>query len=153
MFTFCLVWTENAFTTKKSTESDVYSYGVVLLELISGKKAVDPTFMEDVDIVGWVTSRWSNAEDIERIVDPIVLDEIISESSRGGGGGGGGIREQVREALLVALRCTKREPSKRPSMRQVVKELEDADVGTISYRQEGRTTSFNGPASSSDPLL
>lgn len=99
-------------------ESDVYSYGVVLLELITRKKALDPTFMEEEDIVGWVTSIWRNVEEIERIVDPSLLDEFSDSAS---------VREQVSEVLLVALRCTEKEASKRPSMREVVKRLEDVN--------------------------
>ncbi|KAK1362728.1 Protein kinase domain-containing protein [Heracleum sosnowskyi] len=106
---------ENAFTTTKSKESDVYSYGVVLLELLTRKKALDPSFPEGQDIVSWVASRWSNTEEIIGIIDPSLLNEVINS----------GIKEQVTGVLLVALRCTEKEASKRLSMREVVKQLED----------------------------
>lgn len=112
--------TENAFTTTKSKESDVYSYGVVLLELITRKKALDPSFFEEVDIVGWVRSVRNNTEEIERIVDPNLMDECLDSS----------VMEQVFDVLIVALRCTEKEPSKRPTMRDVVKQLVDANVAT-----------------------
>ncbi|KAK3018312.1 hypothetical protein RJ639_002930 [Escallonia herrerae] len=116
--TFLWPLTENAFTTTPSKESDVYSYGVVLLELITRKTALDPSFSEEADIVGWAWSLWSKSEEIEMIVDPNLLDEFIDSS----------IMEQVTDVLLVALRCTEKEASRRPSMREVIRRLEDANA-------------------------
>ncbi|RVW14583.1 Receptor-like protein kinase [Vitis vinifera] len=109
---------ENAFTTTKSKESDVYSFGVVLLELITRKRALDPSFMEETDIVGWVQSIWRNLEEVDKIVDPSLLEEFIDPN----------IMDQVVCVLLVALRCTQKEASKRPTMRDVVNQLTDANA-------------------------
>lgn len=116
MHAFCEIIAENAFTTTKSKESDVYSYGVVLLELLTRKKVLDPSFTEGHDIVSWVAASWSNTKEITGIIDPGLLNEVLSS----------GIIEQVTDVLLVALRCTEKEASKRLSMRQVVKQLEDS---------------------------
>lgn len=109
--------TENAFSTIKSKESDVYSYGVVLLELITRKKVLDPLFMEGTDIVGWVRSVWNNTEDINRIADSSLADEFFDSN----------IMDQVIDVFLVALRCTEKDPRKRPTMRDVVKQLLNAN--------------------------
>lgn len=96
----------------------MYSYGVVLLELITRQKVLDPLLMErtgNMDLVSWVRSTWRDTEELEKIVDDEVLDEIDDTM----------IREQVENVLLVALRCTKWEATRRPSMREVVKCLED----------------------------
>uniref|UniRef100_A0A6N2LPH5 non-specific serine/threonine protein kinase n=2 Tax=Salix viminalis TaxID=40686 RepID=A0A6N2LPH5_SALVM len=98
---------ENAFSTKKSKESDVYSYGVVLLELITRKKALDP------NIVEWVTSVWSSTEDINKIADSGLREEFLDSN----------IMNQAIDVLLVALRCTEKEPGRRPTMRDVVRQL------------------------------
>ncbi|CAH1422944.1 unnamed protein product [Lactuca virosa] len=106
---------ENAFTNTKSMESDVYSYGVVLLELITRKKAVDDSFADGLDIVRWVKSVWSEKVELEVVVDSGLYDDLYDSF----------VREQVTEVLQLALRCTETEPNRRPSMREVVKELED----------------------------
>ncbi|KAF3647534.1 Receptor-like protein kinase [Capsicum annuum] len=104
---------ETAFAASKSKESDVYSYGVVLLELITRKKALDPSLYGNTDIVSWVRSIWTETEEIEKIVDPSLLDEFIDSS----------VMEQVIEVLSLALRCTEKDVSRRPSMKEVIKLL------------------------------
>lgn len=105
--------TETAFAATKSKESDVYSYGIVLLELITRKKVLDRSLYGDTDIVCWVRSVWTETEEIEKIVDPRLFDEFIDSS----------VMEQVIEVLSLALRCTEKKVSKRPSMKEVVKLL------------------------------
>lgn len=112
--------TENAFTTARSKESDVYSYGVVLLELITGRKALDPSFTEETEIVEWVRSVWRSTRDIERIADSRLVDEFVELEMR--------VKEQLIHVFLVALSCTEKEPSKRPTMRDVVRQLLNANV-------------------------
>ncbi|KAL6134901.1 hypothetical protein ACLB2K_067129 [Fragaria x ananassa] len=104
---------ENAFRTANSVESDVYSYGVVLLELITRKKALDPSFMEPTDIVGWVRSVWRDTERIDRIVDSSLVEELLDSN----------IRNQIVDVLLLALSCSHDDPKKRPTMRDVIKIL------------------------------
>jgi len=97
-----------------STKSDVYSYGVVLLELISRKKVVDdPSFVEGTDLVGWVTSTWEKTKGIDGIVDSGLEEELLASN----------LREEVEQMLLMALRCTKKHPDERPKMREVVKDM------------------------------
>jgi hypothetical protein len=55
----------------------VYSYGVVLLELITRKKVADPLFMEGTDIVGWVRLLWSETGEINQIVDSTLVNECL----------------------------------------------------------------------------
>ncbi|XP_065853960.1 receptor-like protein kinase isoform X2 [Euphorbia lathyris] len=104
---------ENAFTSTKSKESDVYSYGVVLLEVITRKKALDSSFPDGIDIVEWCRSVWFNRQDICDIVDPGLAEEFYDYNTM----------VHVSNVFLLALRCTQTEPSRRPTMRDVVKQL------------------------------
>ncbi|PWA55528.1 hypothetical protein CTI12_AA426150 [Artemisia annua] len=48
---------EYAYTLQVDEKSDIYSYGVLLMELISGKRSVDSEFREGNSIVDWVRSK------------------------------------------------------------------------------------------------
>lgn len=131
---------ELAFSTRISIQSDVYSYGVVVLELITRKMAVDPSFPVNMGIVRWVTSTLNGTDQIDAVCDPDLMEEVYGTVEM----------EEVRKVLSVALRCTAKEPSERPSMAEVVKELTDARParGTETFtkskqdRQGSQSTSY-----------
>ncbi|KAK4269561.1 hypothetical protein QN277_022702 [Acacia crassicarpa] len=110
------ITTDNTYTTAKTREFDVYSYGMVLLQLITRKKAVDPSFMNGTEIGIWVRSRWRETGDIHTIVDSSLAEEVLNSN----------VLEQVTIVLLLALSCTEKNPHMRPSMRHVIKKLKDA---------------------------
>lgn len=92
----------------------MYSYGIVLLELITRKKALDSKFSGETDIVGWARSAWSpNGSRIHEIVDPGLAGEMADSV----------VRDQVVGFVQVALKCTEKDPRKRPTMREVVRQL------------------------------
>jgi Leucine-rich repeat (LRR) protein len=99
---------EYAYTCKVTEKSDVYSFGVVLLELVTGRPAV----VESRDLVDWVSRRLESREKVMSLVDPGIVE--------------GWAREEAVRVLRVAVLCTSRTPSMRPSMRSVVQMLEDA---------------------------
>ncbi|KAL5999242.1 hypothetical protein ACLOJK_040692 [Asimina triloba] len=114
--TIWLAVTKTAFSTRKSKESDVYSYGIVLLELITRRMPLDPSFPEATDIVSWVKFATSNdAENINAVVDPLLWHQFIDSR----------IMEEVGNVLVLALKCTENGASDRPSMRDVVTQLID----------------------------
>lgn len=103
---------EYGYACKVSEKSDVYSFGVVLMELVTGKRPIEPEFGENKDIVTWVCSNMKNKESIMGLVDSR-FPEVL--------------KEEAVKVLRVAVICTARLPSMRPTMRSVVQMLEVAE--------------------------
>ncbi|CAK8572264.1 unnamed protein product [Lathyrus sativus] len=105
---------EYAYTLQVDEKSDIYSYGVVLMEILSGKRSVDQEFGDGNSIVDWVKSKIKTKDGIEGILD------------KNAGPGCGSVREEMIQMLRIALLCTSRNPADRPSMRDVVLMLQAA---------------------------
>lgn len=90
---------------------DVYSFGMTLLELISGRRTVDLSLPSEK----WFYAVWVYKEIAEGKAVTAVVDERLKESVDEG---------ELRRALQVGLWCAQDDPEKRPSMRDVVKMLE-----------------------------
>ncbi|CAA0841209.1 Leucine-rich receptor-like protein kinase family protein, partial [Striga hermonthica] len=89
-----------------SKESDVYSFGIVVLEILTGKKAV--MFGEDEDIVKWVKKQLQRGQ-VNELLEPGLL-ELDPESSEW---------EEFLLGIKVGLLCTMPDPSERPTMTDV----------------------------------
>ena len=105
---------EYAYTLQVDEKSDIYSYGVVLMEILSGKRSVDTEFGDGNSIVDWVRSTIKSKDGIDDILDKNV------------GAGCSSVREEMIQMLRIALLCTSRNPAERPSMRDVVLMLQAA---------------------------
>ncbi|KAF7804078.1 leucine-rich repeat receptor-like tyrosine-protein kinase PXC3 [Senna tora] len=104
---------EYAYTMQVTAPGNVYSYGVVLLEILTSRPPVDEDFDEGVDLVKWVHSAPVRGETPEQI-----LDARLSTVSFGW-------RKEMLAALKVALLCTDSTPAKRPKMKKVVEMLQE----------------------------
>nr|XP_043630637.1 probable LRR receptor-like serine/threonine-protein kinase At2g24230 [Erigeron canadensis] len=98
-------------------KSDVYGFGVVLLELITGKKPVEDEYSDDnhskdKNLVSWVRGLVRKNSGSQAI-DPKIH--------------GTGTEAQMVEALKIGYLCTADLPGKRPSMQQVVGLLKDLE--------------------------
>lgn len=90
----------------------MYSFGVVLMELITGKRPNEPEFGENRNIIFWVAQKVSTKEGIME-----VLDKRLSGSFKG----------EMIQVLRIAIRCTSSVPVLRPTMNDVVRLLIKAD--------------------------
>ncbi|XP_071734765.1 probable LRR receptor-like serine/threonine-protein kinase At1g67720 [Rutidosis leptorrhynchoides] len=94
-------------------KSDIYSFGVILLELISGKEAIsNQSFGTNYrNIVQWAKFHIENG-DIQGIVDPCLGDEFDIQS--------------MWKIAEKALMCVQPHANMRPAMSEVIKEIRDA---------------------------
>jgi interleukin-1 receptor-associated kinase 1 len=93
-----------------SVRTDVYAFGIVLLQLISGRKALDFT-REDQSIS---IRQWAEAL-IEKLALHELIDHRIEESYN---------KYELYMMTKVAYLCVQRSPELRPSMGEVVRLLE-----------------------------
>nr|TKR74039.1 hypothetical protein D5086_0000299200 [Populus alba] len=96
---------------KVTVKVDVYSFGVVLLELLTGMKPTDEEFFEEgTKLVTWVKAV------VEDKREEHVLDSSLKCSPT----------EEINKVFRIAFMCLEPEPSKRPTMDEIVKMLEQA---------------------------
>lgn len=95
---------------KVTEKCDIYSYGVVLLELLTGKTPVQP-LEQGGDLVTWVRNSTRNSPLSSKILDTRI--NLEDES----------IVAHMISILKIALMCTSMSPFDRPTMRQVVSML------------------------------
>ncbi|XP_047311847.1 MDIS1-interacting receptor like kinase 1-like [Impatiens glandulifera] len=105
---------EYGYTLKVDEKSDIYSFGVVLLELLTGKRPLDPAFGECVDIVEWVRSKIKKKRSMGEALD----SSIVGSSEH--------VEEEMLLVLRIALLCTAKSPKDRPSMRDTITMLGEA---------------------------
>ncbi|KAM3229546.1 hypothetical protein ACQJBY_060406 [Aegilops geniculata] len=99
---------------RATEKTDVYSFGVLVLEILSGKRPTDASFIEKgLNIVGWLNFLAGESRERE-IVDPDC----------------DGVQIETLDALLsLAKQCVSSLPEERPTMHRVVQMLE-SDVIT-----------------------
>ncbi|KAI4353544.1 hypothetical protein L6164_002486 [Bauhinia variegata] len=124
-------------------KSNVWSFGIFLLELLTGRKNLDSRHpKEERNLVKWSRPFLSDDFRLSLIMDPQLKGRFPSKAAR--------------TVADIAQRCLQKEPSERPTMRTVVEHLkmiQDVkyscrfplqDPAAISGKHMSRSPSLNG---------
>lgn len=94
-----------------TTKADVYSFGVILMELVTGQEAIDERrYEDDYHIPTWFRKLFINEESFEKAIDKTM--ELKEED-----------RSIINEVAKLAIHCCAKELSQRPEMGYVVSTL------------------------------
>nr|GMC89544.1 receptor-like kinase TMK4 [Ipomoea batatas]GME07950.1 receptor-like kinase TMK4 [Ipomoea batatas]GME12238.1 receptor-like kinase TMK4 [Ipomoea batatas]GME12239.1 receptor-like kinase TMK4 [Ipomoea batatas] len=98
-------------TGRVTTKVDVYAFGVVLMEIITGRKALDETMPDERShLVTWFRRVLINKDNLRKAIDPnLDPDDETYES--------------ISKVAELAGHCTAREPLQRPEMGHAVNVL------------------------------
>lgn len=137
MGTFGYCAPEYAATGQLSVKSDIYSFGVVFLEIISGRRVFDTRrATEEQNLIDWAQPLFNDRTKFTLMADPLLKGKFPVKG--------------LFKALAVAAMCLQEEAETRPYMDDVVTAvthlavhtIEEKDVAGESLKSAGHVESF-----------
>ncbi|KAI4386311.1 hypothetical protein MLD38_004252 [Melastoma candidum] len=120
---------EYIMTGHLTSRSDVYSYGVVLLELLTGRKSLDKSRpAREQNLTDWAVPFLKEKKKILNIADPRLNGDYPVKG--------------LQKAAMLAYHCLNRNPKARPLMRDIVDSLEPLQVSDEDLIGKGTTLTF-----------
>lgn len=102
---------------KPSQKWDVYSYGVILLEMITGRLPIVQVGNSEMDLVQWIQFCIEEKKPLSDVLDPYLAEDADKE-------------EEMIGVLKIAMACVNSSTEKRPTMRHVLDALDRLSVSS-----------------------
>lgn len=120
--------TEFGSTGKASRASDIYSYGIVLLEIFTRKRPTDPMFVGELSLRRWVSQAFPH--ELSNVVDSSILQDGIEDASRPPENFSI-LNINLISIIELALLCSIVVPEERMTMNDVVVKLNKIKLNSI----------------------
>ncbi|KAF2293182.1 hypothetical protein GH714_038772 [Hevea brasiliensis] len=127
---------EYAMLGKASESCDVYSFGILLLELASGKKPLEKTS----EAVKRTITDWAMPLACERKFNELADPKLNGKFEEG----------ELKRVVLVALKCADSRPEKRPTMLEVVELLKGESEEKLAELEKDELFRVSQPADYND---
>ena len=109
-----------------STKGDIYSYGIILLEMVTRKKPTDEMFIGELGMRQWIASLLDKMEVVDHGLlrredgrDVIATQNILSS------------------ILELGLRCSEELPNARPNIKDVVAKVNKIKLALLGNKNMG----------------
>uniref|UniRef100_A0A803N944 Uncharacterized protein n=1 Tax=Chenopodium quinoa TaxID=63459 RepID=A0A803N944_CHEQI len=104
--TFGYMAPEYTRTGHFSSKSDIFSYGVILLEIISGNRCLDINNAQGENLLSYAWRLWNEGAHLN------LVDSALGKNDFS--------KDEVERCIQVGLLCTQEDPDKRPNMASVL---------------------------------
>lgn len=102
-------------TGKATRDTDVFEFGVLMMEIVCGRKAIEPTKPpEEISLVNWVLQGFKKGDLLQRCDARIINRENL-------------VAREVLLVLKTGLLCANRSPESRPMMKNVFRYLDGTE--------------------------
>ncbi|XP_022040028.2 putative receptor-like protein kinase At3g47110 [Helianthus annuus] len=109
---------EYGLGSEVSTSGDIYSYGIMLLEMMTGKRPVDPMFEKGLTLHSYARNALADGS-VLQILDLVLLNEDVDEKG-------------LISLVKIGVQCSSESPQDRMDIGSVVHELFSIIIATRS---------------------
>ncbi|CAM6108539.1 unnamed protein product [Calypogeia fissa] len=139
--TYGMIAPEYALSKKATTKTDVYAFGILCLEVASGRHLFSKHDLESKNLVVWIMSLCSQNKLLEAIDKDLL--ELRKNSE---------METQIELVLRLGIQCSNLDPNMRPSIKEVG-EILDGKAPLPSFKHEEFVASISPPIQLFEPKI